>query len=559
MSAGTATWLVLLVPLLPLLLGTLGAFRGLRAWLPALAVLAPLPALAAALLIEGDVGVRIPWLLLDSRLGLDGVGRVFLALFACLWFLGSWHAFFYLRLDPRRGRFAALLLLAMAGNLGTAVAQDALSFYAAFALMSFASYGLVVHDGTPGSLRAGRVYIVLVVLGELALFSGLVLAVAAAGAPFEPGRAAIPGLALALLSLGFGIKAGLVPLHVWLPLAHPAAPVPASAVLSGAMIKVGLLGALRFLPLPGLPGAGEGLILLGAASALYGVAVGVLQTNPKALLAYSSISQMGLIAIGLGLALSAPDPALAGSAVAAALLFTLHHGFAKAALFLGTALAPGSAAGLGRWLRMIGLGLPAAALIGLPLTSGAVAKAAVKDLGLGPAWLDPFLSVSSAATALLLVRFLALMGGRSGEEKPGTLAPWLASVLLSALAVWAWAPAAEGLASSLTAPTIVDSLWPLGVGVALGLGLSWFLGSSPTPLVPAGDLLAFGAGAAGWRRPPAAAPTAAGRTPRRDLLRTALARGAELAALERGAHIWAVGAVASAALAALLLASLLSS
>ena len=97
------------------------------------------------------------------------------------------------------------------------------------------------------------------------------------------------------MAFGFGIKAGALALHFWLPLAHPAAPVPASAVLSGAMIKAGLLGWLRFLPLgyAALPAAGLGLVGVGLAAALIGAAAGALQRNPKTVLAWSSVARWG--------------------------------------------------------------------------------------------------------------------------------------------------------------------------------------------------------------------------------------------------------------------------
>src|SRR5690606_7309656 len=121
----------------------------------------------------------------------------------------------------------------------------------------------------------------------------------AAGLADAPRRDLIVGLVLA----GFGIKAGALPLHVWLPLAHPAAPTPASAVLSGAMIKAGLLGWLRFLPLGlvALPGWAALLMVLGVVAVFFGAAAGAVQQDAKAVLAYSSISQMGLMIIGLAI------------------------------------------------------------------------------------------------------------------------------------------------------------------------------------------------------------------------------------------------------------------
>src|SRR6516225_7782006 len=113
---------------------------------------------------------------------------------------------------------------------------------------------------------------------------------------------------LVLLIAGFGLKAGLVPLHVWMPLTYPAAPAPAGSVLSGAVVKAGVIGLIRFIPLDhGTPGWGEALAIAGLLSAFYGVAVGITQANPKTVLAYSSISQMGLIAMVVGTGLANSD------------------------------------------------------------------------------------------------------------------------------------------------------------------------------------------------------------------------------------------------------------
>src|SRR5690606_10160568 len=114
------------------------------------------------------------------------------------------------------------------------------SFYFFFALMTYSAYGLVVHQRSPEAWRAGRTYIILAVLGEVALLAGILLAAAAIGtsdlsqAPTGIARAEYRSLIIALLSAGFGVKASLLGLHVWLPLAHPVAPTPASAALSGA-------------------------------------------------------------------------------------------------------------------------------------------------------------------------------------------------------------------------------------------------------------------------------------------------------------------------------------
>src|SRR5215470_16478408 len=115
--------------------------------------------------------------------------------------------------------------------------------------------------------------------------------------PYSPWR----GAAMTLLILGFGLKIGLVPGHVWMPLAYTAAPIPAAAALSGAAVKAGVIGLIRFLPLgPAMPRWGEALAAAGLFSAFYGVIIGLTQKHPKTVLAYSSISQMGLLAAALG-------------------------------------------------------------------------------------------------------------------------------------------------------------------------------------------------------------------------------------------------------------------
>ena len=551
--SGQTAWLVLLAPLAPLMVTLLALSRRGRPFLPFFSIAAPLPALGVALTAASDRIVTVPWLLLQTRASVDEVGRAFLVLFSLLWLVAAWHSFHYLRANGRRSEFSVYFLLAMAGNLGTAVMQDAISFYACFALMSFASYGMVAHDRTPEALRAGRIYIVLVVLGEMAVFSGLLLTVLALGGPFG-GQGATTSMALLLLGIGFSVKAGLVPLHFWLPLAHPAAPVPASAVLSGAMIKVGLLGGIRFLPAAGSLDAANLLMTLGSITAIYGVVIGTVQSNPKALLAYSSVSQMGLFAIGLGLAY---QPGASGLALAAILLLALHHGFAKAALFLGTALSPGSCTGWPRALRLAGLMLPAAALAGAPLTSGAVAKGALKSVAEGPLWLDTFLALSSTGTTILLIQFLRLMWRKRGDEKPGTLWPWLASVALSVSIMWIWPLAGGFLGYSMTGPALIASLWPVLIGTALGIILNRWTHVPVASAIPPGDLIV--PLERGLRRLrfivteflPAMPAYPAGLTGRVQ------AAGKYLGATEAKAHVWRFGSIATAILAGLIILTLM--
>ncbi|MCZ7641088.1 MAG: complex I subunit 5 family protein [Verrucomicrobia bacterium] len=378
---------------------------------------------------------------------------------------------------PTETVFFLFYLLAMAGNFGLILAFDAPVFYFCFALMSFASYGLVIHNGDTEALRAGRIYIYLVVLGEVLLFAALVTIVGATGSTRLPVAADAPlsPLTFGLAVAGFGIKAGLLPLHVWLPLAHPVAPTPASAVLSGAMIKAGVIGWLRFLPWGQAPQPAWGslLLMLGMAGALFGVVVGLTQRNPKTVLAYSSISQMGLIMSALGAGWVAPEhwPA----AQTALLLYALHHGLAKGALFLGVGVAQATGA-RGRTWTGAGLLLPALALAGAPWTSGAVAKSALQAAvdAMPGAWAESLavlLPVAAVGTTLLMARFLVLVWPRDsgrGHLTAGMYLPWLGLLGAVALASYVWPPAVGIEGGSFDSSKAWSSTWPVLAGGLVG-------------------------------------------------------------------------------------------
>lgn len=459
---------------------------------------APLPALALALYGE-DGQVEVPSLLLGALFGLDQTARTFLLFTALLWTIAGVYARRYLAGDPRRARFFVFFLATCAGNLGLLLARDIASFYFFFALMTFAAYGLVVHEGTAAARRAGRVYLVMAVLGEAALLIGFFLLFDASGTLDLPQAAATPALPaqtamVALVLAGFGIKVGAPLLHMWLPLAHPVAPTPASAVLSGAIIKAGLYGWLRFLPLGGvaLPEAGAFVIGAGLLGAFYGAAVGITQRDAKTVLAYSSISQMGIVTIGVGAALVAP--ASAPLIVAAVAFYALHHALAKGALFLGVGVARGARAANRAWV-LAGLALPAAALAGAPLTSGALAKAYLKH-GMQPlaetaAWVAPLLSFAAVGTVLLMARFLFVLvqeTKRTRERHPGLAVPWLVSLATVGLAYGVLVPVpADVTAYSSGAGAMWDAVWPVLVGGAAGYA-GW-RARLRAPDVPSADVL----------------------------------------------------------------------
>lgn len=515
--------------LLPLALTALVLYPASRRVGLALAPWAALPALALALAAPEGTVLDLPWLLLGSRFGLDETGRLFLAFTALLWLVAGFYAPVWLANDPRRHVFTGFFLATLTGNLGVCLALDAASFYFAFALMTFAAYGLVAHVADARARRAGRVYMAMALLGEAMLLMGLLLSVGAAQShfPADMARAAgnTPLLAHVLLALGFGVKAGVPLLHMWLPLAYPAAPAPASAVLAGAMIKAGLLGWLRFLPLGevALPELGAAMLGVGVGAAFFGVVAGLPQRDAKTVLAYSSVSQMGFLTLAVGAGLLAPQawPLL----LPAIGFYALHHALAKGALFLGEGVARRRGCDAPVWA---GLALPALALAGAPLTSGALAKmqllAALSGLP-APGWLAWVLALAASGTALLMLRFLWLLWRGRGQGQgggAGLLLPWL---VLPAVISLLWLAADAGaVARGLSGAGLWSAAWPplLAAGLAL---LPWrrvgWLAA-----IPPGDVLLWLQRGAAWvrrfvraralRRPPFAGRRFA--IPRREAL-----------------------------------------
>ncbi|PLW82276.1 sodium:proton antiporter [Kineobactrum sediminis] len=419
----------------------------------------------------------------------DLIGRAWLAFSALLWACASRFALDDLVNSRHRLRFWVCWLLSLSGNLLLVIAQDAGSFYVGFSLMGLAAYGLIVHLPGPAPRQAGRIYLQLTLLSEMLIFAGLLLRIHEAGGSLELAawqQVPVEPVTAVILLLGFGLKAGFWPLHVWLPLAHPAAPAGASAVLSGAMIKAGILGLWRFLPVedPLLQGAATILLAVGAISAFYGVLLGLLQDKSKAALAYSSISQIGYLLIILSLAWMHPG---SGAAMATLLaLYGVHHGLAKGALFMGAGLAANHRLSTAHWLLM---GLPAMALAGLPLTSGAAVKVLLKDTLYSSdvsQWLA-LLTAGSAATALLLLRALWLMW-RSQPAGPrpappiGQLLPWGILCLFPALLPWLWPELRTALFASLPIKVIWSGLWPLLLAAALALAMHRIGWRIPKPL-----------------------------------------------------------------------------
>ncbi|WP_333587769.1 proton-conducting transporter transmembrane domain-containing protein [Phenylobacterium sp.] len=489
--------LLFLAPGLPLLMAIACAAPRLRPVMGQALALAPLPALALALLAAPGLAQPLPDALLGAGLRVEATGRLFLGTGALLWTLAG----AYVRLgmsDADAERLAGWWLATLAGNMLLFLAADVVTFYLAFALLSLSAFGLIVHSRSEEARRAGRIYLVLAIFGETCLLLGFMLGAQAAGAiqlqGMDQAILASPwrDMTLGLLITGFGIKLGLIPLHVWLPLAHPAAPPAASAVLSGAIVKAGLFGLLTFLPFgAGLDGWGAALTAVGLLTAFGGVLLGAFQQRPKTVLAYSTLSQMGVLTAALGAALTTQAPQ---GLLTAAAYYSAHHGLAKGALFLAVGALALAGPRLARPLRLAAA-LMALAIAGLPLTGGALAKLSLKS-ALEPGLATTLIALSAAGTTVLMLRFLQLAWRIAPAEpqaaRPGPALAVFACATCALILPWSLlqplAALTPGYALSLA--NLWESTWPLILGLTVvGLIRLAQRAGWRAPALPEGDLV----------------------------------------------------------------------
>jgi hydrogenase-4 component B len=290
--------------------------------------------------------VGLPWIGANFRL--DALSAFFLVVINLGAAAASLYGIGYGRHEHEPQRVLPFFPAFLAGMNLVLLADDAFTFLALWEFMSLASWALVTaHHQERDNTRAGFVYIVMASLGTMALLLAFgLLAGPAGGYAFAAIRAngVTPGLAALVLGLalvGAGSKAGLAPLHVWLPLAHPAAPSHVSALMSGVMTKVAVYGFVRIVfDLLGAPAWwwGAPVMALGAGTAVLGVLHALMQNDLKRVLAYSTIENIGLIFAGLGLALAFKANGFGGAAAlaaTAALFHALNHAIFKSLLFFG--------------------------------------------------------------------------------------------------------------------------------------------------------------------------------------------------------------------------------
>jgi hydrogenase-4 component B len=473
-----------------------------------------LGAAGATLGIAGMLGrpgtVEVGWLvpLGGLALAVDPVAGLFVALVGATSVPASIYAVGYAGGERRGGLaylgfIAAMLLVPLANNVMT--------FAIAWELMSLASYVLVVRTRTTESAQAGWVYAIMTHAGLACLLSAMLLLTAWTGSSrLTDWAAAAPALgataravAWTLLVTGFLAKAGAMPLHVWLPVAHPAAPSHVSALMSGAMIKLGLYGVLRasFEWLGAGPlWWGPTLLLVGAVAAVGGVLYAVVDRDLKRLLAYSSIENVGIIVIGIGAALTfrnAAAESLALLALTAALYHVINHAAFKSLLFMAAGSvvhATGTRdlealGGLARRMPWTAAAffVGAGAIAALPPLNGFVSEwltfqALLQNVQLPRPGLNLVFTLAIAALALTGglavacfvkaygIAFLALP--RSAEAESAHEAPlsMRAGMLLAAAAC-----VALGLGASVIVPpllAVAGALVPATAPIRIGAGLT---------------------------------------------------------------------------------------
>ena len=409
---------------------TAAAMATLAAALGLLGVL--LPADAAPL----SASWGLPWGKL--AIALDPVSRAFLLPVFLIPALGAVYGLGYWRQadHPGNGRKLRVFYGLMPAAMTVVVlAHDGVLFLMAWEVMAIAGFFLVsTEDDQRASREAAWVYFIAAHLGTLCLFGMFALLHSAVGSfDFDAIAAShmtapLTTAVFVLALLGFGMKAGLMPLHVWLPGAHANAPSHVSAMLSGVMLKMGIYGLVRMTSLLPVPPAwwGGALLALGAVSAVMGLVFAMAQHDLKRLLAYSSIENVGIITIGLGLALlgrSTGHPAWAALGLGGAILHVWNHCLFKPLLFFGAGSIQHGAGT--RQIDQLG-GLSRR----MPRTAGLFLVGCVAICALPP--LNGF-----ASELLIYLGLFGTLEGRDGLASAATVVPVLA--LAGGLAVVAFA------------------------------------------------------------------------------------------------------------------------
>lgn len=330
---------------------------------------------------------------------LDGFRALYAAVAAFMWFMSTLFSKEYFAHYRNRNRYYLFLLLTLGATEGVFFSADFFTTFLFFEMMSFTSYVWVVHDEKPESLRAGATYLAVAVIGGLVMLMGIFLLYDAAGTLFFAdladlslctGKTAAQIWAAGLcLLFGFGAKAGAFPLHIWLPKAHPVAPAPASALLSGILTKAGMYGILILTTCLFFKSAAWGglILILGVFTMIIGAVLALFSIDLKRTLACSSVSQIGFILVGVGMSgLLGSETALA---LRGSLLHMVNHSLIKLVLFMAAGIVfmnvhnldLNAICGFGRKKPLLNVIFLTGALgiSGVPLFNGYVSKTLIHE------------------------------------------------------------------------------------------------------------------------------------------------------------------------------------
>ena len=325
---------------------------------------------------------------------MDGFRLIYAAIAAFMWMMTTIFSHEYFSHYRNRNRYYLFVHITLGAIMGVLLSADLLTTFIFFEVMSFTSYVMVIHDEKEKALDAANTYMVIGVIGGLVLLMGIFLVQAHLGttdmAAISKAMTGYSGdmrsiyLAGMLMMVGFGAKAGMFPMHIWLPNAHPAAPAPASALLSGILTKAGIYGALLVSSNMFLHNAvwGKGILIFGVITMFIGAFFAILSIDLKRTLAYSSVSQIGFILVGIGMqGILGEHGALA---VRGTLLHMINHSIIKLVLFMAAGvvymnlheLDLNKIKGFGKRkpALMLAFGLGVLAIIGMPFFSGYVSK-----------------------------------------------------------------------------------------------------------------------------------------------------------------------------------------
>lgn len=344
---------------------------------------------------------------------IDWLSVILVTIASVVWLLVTIYAFGYMESTDKIKRYHVFTLITLGATLGTLLAGDLVTLFLFFELMSFASYVLVIHNGDSEALKAGFLYLIMTIGGGLAFLFGIMGVYQLTGTvSFATGGFLTSSSGLSLgafigFLIGFGMKAGMFPLHIWLPEAHPVAPSPSSALLSGVMLKIGAFGLLRVIfniyDFQFLKEVGWINYLLVAAvlTIILGSVFAIMQTNLKRRLAYSSVAQMGYILLGMAL--------LSERALIGDVFHIFTHAIMKSCLFLVSGymiLATGKTEvddfkGIGKRMpiSMVCFTMASLSMIGIPPFNGFLSK---WFLGLGALEVNqPLLAIVLLVSSLL--------------------------------------------------------------------------------------------------------------------------------------------------------------